>query len=78
MKIILSDGSVKEYKNSDPEAVELLAGMGQTLKVEHLNDGLAEEKTVSFYRQGEFLDLCRGPHILLPSNASHRCYCSFV
>ncbi|GHT36414.1 hypothetical protein FACS189427_07980 [Planctomycetales bacterium] len=48
------------------EAVELLAGTGQTLKVEHLNDGLAEEKTVSFYRQGEFLDLCRGPHIPSP------------
>jgi threonyl-tRNA synthetase len=40
--------------------------MGQTLKAEHLNDGLAAEKTVSFYRQGEFLDLCRGPHIPSP------------
>ena len=39
------------------------ATCGQSLKVEHLEDGLADEATVSFYRQGEFLDLCRGPHV---------------
>jgi len=48
------------------EAIELLEGIGQTLKVEHLRESLAGEETVSFYRQGEFLDLCRGPHIQRP------------
>jgi len=48
------------------EAIELLEGIGQTLKVEHLKESLAKEETVSFYRQGEFLDLCRGPHIERP------------
>ncbi|MCL2711650.1 MAG: threonine--tRNA ligase [Planctomycetaceae bacterium] len=48
------------------EALELLEGIGQTLKVEHLRESLADEQTVSFYRQGEFLDLCRGPHIERP------------
>src|SRR4029079_11266371 len=37
--------------------------LGQTLKVEHINEGLADHPTLSFYRQGEFIDLCRGPHI---------------
>lgn len=45
------------------EAIKLVDGMSQKLKVEHINTGLASHPTVSFYRQGEFVDLCRGPHI---------------
>lgn len=45
------------------EAVKLVDGMSQHLKVEHINTGLATHPTVSFYRQGEFVDLCRGPHV---------------
>jgi threonyl-tRNA synthetase len=37
--------------------------LNQGLKVEHIETGLAEHETVSFYRQGEFVDLCRGPHV---------------
>jgi threonyl-tRNA synthetase len=48
------------------EAVNILNSIGQSLKIEHLNDALAEEQNVSFYRQGEFIDLCRGPHITSP------------
>ena len=51
---------------SRDKAIELLASMGQTLKVDHLTTGLAENDVVSFYRQGEFLDVCRGPHIVSP------------
>ena len=40
-----------------------MRGMGQELKVEHINDGLAGHETLGFYRQGEFVDLCRGPHV---------------
>ena len=45
------------------EAREFCEGLRQKLKVEHIDTGLAEHPTVSFYRQGEFVDLCRGPHI---------------
>ncbi len=45
------------------EALKLVDGMSQSLKVEHINTGLAAHPTVSFYRQGEFVDLCRGPHV---------------
>ena len=45
------------------KAVELCADLGQTLKVEHLREGLADQASVSFYRQGEFIDLCAGPHV---------------
>ncbi len=33
------------------------------LKVEHIDDDLKQYPVLSFYRQGEFIDLCRGPHI---------------
>ncbi len=45
------------------EALALVEGLSQSLKVEHIQTGLASHPTVSFYRQGEFVDLCRGPHI---------------
>ena len=45
------------------EALQLVEGMSQSLKCEHIQTGLAAHPTVSFYRQGEFVDLCRGPHV---------------
>ncbi|MCA9138690.1 MAG: threonine--tRNA ligase [Planctomycetales bacterium] len=45
------------------EARKLCDDLDQDLKVEHIETGLADQPTVSFYRQGEFVDLCRGPHI---------------
>ncbi len=43
------------------EAVELFRSLGETYKVEML--GEFTDDIVSIYRQGEFLDLCRGPHV---------------
>ena len=45
------------------EAVKFCGDLKQGLKVEHIQTGLAEHPAMSFYRQGEFVDLCRGPHI---------------
>ncbi|MEM9643718.1 MAG: threonine--tRNA ligase, partial [Planctomycetota bacterium] len=45
------------------EASQLCDELDQDLKVEHIETGLSDQATVSFYRQGEFVDLCRGPHI---------------
>ena len=44
-------------------AIELCRELHQEFKVEHIQTGLADEKSLSFYRQGEFIDLCRGKHI---------------
>jgi len=43
------------------QAVELFRGMGEHYKVEIIA-GIPDDK-VSLYRQGEFVDLCRGPHV---------------
>jgi len=45
------------------EALSFCEELDQGLKVEHIRTGLAEHEELSFYRQGEFVDLCRGPHI---------------
>src|SRR5580692_7199887 len=45
------------------EARRFVGDLGQTFKVEHIDDELHKYGVLSFYRQGEFVDLCRGPHI---------------
>lgn len=62
-KLIREGEAFERLEKPRAEAIALLKDLGQTLKVEHLEDGLQAEEQVSFYRQGEFLDLCRGPHI---------------
>ena len=62
-RIIKEDEPFERIERPRDDALDVLRDMGQTLKVEHLEEGLGEHETVSFYRQGEFLDLCRGPHI---------------
>ncbi|MBZ4672897.1 threonine--tRNA ligase [Deferribacterales bacterium Es71-Z0220] len=46
---------------SKDEAVKLFSSMGETFKVEIINE--LEEGEVSLYEQGDFVDLCRGPHL---------------
>lgn len=48
---------------SRDHARELCQDLNQFLKVEHIDIGLAGEESLSFYKQGEFIDLCRGPHL---------------
>lgn len=45
------------------ESIQFCKDLNQELKVEHIEGGLADHESLSFYRQGEFVDLCRGPHI---------------
>ncbi len=62
-RIIAADEPFERLETPRAQALEVCAGLGQTLKVEHINEGLKDHATLSFYRQGEFLDLCRGPHV---------------
>jgi threonyl-tRNA synthetase len=67
-QIIKADEPFQRVEEPRARALELCRELGQELKVEHIEEGLKEHSTVSFYRQGEFLDLCRGPHV--PSAAA--------
>jgi threonyl-tRNA synthetase len=62
-KIVAEDEPFERIEEPHDKAVQICRDLGQTLKVEHLGEGLSAEQQVSFYRQGEFLDLCRGPHV---------------
>ena len=44
------------------EAIELFKGMNENFKVELIED-LPEDETITIYKQGDWLDLCRGPHM---------------
>ncbi len=62
-RIVKENEPFERVEMDRQEAIQFCADLGQSLKVEHLEEGLADESTVSFYRQGEFIDLCRGPHV---------------
>lgn len=62
-KIIKADEPFERIVEPRSQAVEICRDLRQPLKVEHIETGLADQPTLSFYRQGEFIDLCRGPHV---------------
>jgi threonyl-tRNA synthetase len=61
-KIIESNVKFERLEVSREEARALFAKQGETYKVEIL-DGIAEGSVISLYRSGDFVDLCRGPHV---------------
>ncbi|MGA2068820.1 MAG: threonine--tRNA ligase [Thermoguttaceae bacterium] len=62
-EIIRGDEPFERVEMDRREAIRFCRDLGQSLKVEHIETGLADQSQVSFYRQGEFMDLCRGPHL---------------
>ncbi len=62
-KIVKDAEPFERFERPTADARGLVADLQQTYKVEHIDDKLSHFPSVSFYRQGEFIDLCRGPHI---------------
>jgi threonyl-tRNA synthetase len=62
-KIIKSDEPFERIEESREKALQICRDLEQPYKVEHIEGGLSEHGAMSFYRQGEFIDLCRGPHV---------------
>jgi len=65
-RIIEADEAFERVEVPREKAAELVRGLNQPLKAEHIETGLAAHPSLSFYRQGEFVDLCRGPHVPSP------------
>jgi len=61
-KIIKEDLTVERFELPREEAIKFMSERGETYKVELIND-LPEDAVISFYKQGEFVDLCAGPHV---------------
>ncbi|WP_400204738.1 threonine--tRNA ligase [Candidatus Methanarcanum hacksteinii] len=62
-KIIKENLKIETYTLPRSEAIEYMKGRGEIYKVELIED-LPEDAPISFYKQGEFVDLCAGPHAL--------------
>ncbi len=62
-KIVKENIPIKSYTLPRPEAIKLMEDRGEPYKVELIND-LPEDAVLSFYEQGDFTDLCAGPHLM--------------
>ena len=62
-KIVKENLPVKPFVLPRDEAIKFMEEKGEPYKVELIED-LPDEETISFYTQGEFTDLCAGPHIM--------------
>ena len=62
-KIVAAAEPFERFERPTSEARGLVADLDQSYKVEHIDDELKQYPSLIFYRHGEFVDLCRGPHI---------------
>jgi len=61
-EIIKKDIPIERIELTRDEARKLLEELGENFKLELLEE-IPEGEKISFYRQGDFMDLCRGPHL---------------
>ncbi|MBR3904346.1 MAG: threonine--tRNA ligase [Clostridia bacterium] len=69
--IIKRNDRLERFELPRAEAIALMEEKGEPYKVELIQD-LPEDAVISFYRQGDFVDLCAGPH--LPSTGKVKAY----
>ncbi|WFD09532.1 threonine--tRNA ligase [Tepidibacter hydrothermalis] len=61
-KIVKEDLAIEGFELSKEEAIKLMKEKNEDYKIELIED-LPEGEVLSFYKQGDFVDLCRGPHL---------------
>ncbi|NLK37589.1 MAG: threonine--tRNA ligase [Epulopiscium sp.] len=62
-KIVKENLPIEKFELPRAEAIRFMEEKGEPYKVELIQD-LPEDAVISFYRQGEFTDLCAGPHLM--------------
>ncbi len=60
--IVKKNLPIKPFALSRDEAIKLMEERGENYKVEHISD-LAEDVTLTFFQQGDYIDMCVGPHL---------------
>ena len=61
-EIVKRDEKIERIVMSRQEAIEFFKKLGEHYKVQIIED-LPEDETITLYRQGNYTDLCRGPHV---------------
>ncbi len=65
MKAIIKENyPIERFELPVDEAVKLMEEKGEPYKVELINEHAAKGEPISFYKQGEFTELCAGPHLM--------------
>lgn len=62
-KVVKENLPIEKFELPRAEAIKFMEEKGEPYKVELIND-LPEDAVISFYKQGEFTDLCAGPHLM--------------
>ncbi len=62
-KIIDEKLQLERFELPRDKAIQLMEELGEDYKIELINE-LPQGESISFYRQGEFVDLCAGPHVM--------------
>lgn len=62
-KIIKENPTIERFELPRAEALKLMEDSNEPYKVELIND-LPEDEVISFYKMGDFTDLCAGPHLM--------------
>src|SRR6056300_346016 len=70
LKISEENLSIIHETKSKTEAVKFFESINETYKVDIIND-IGEDETLKVYSQGEFTDLCRGPHVPSTGTIKH-------
>ena len=69
MKKIVKEGlRLEQFELPPAEAIEYLKSIGEIYKVELCEEHAGKNEPISFYKQGEFTDLCAGPHLMSTSS----------
>ncbi len=61
-KIVKENLLIEKFVLSKDEAIKLMTELDEPYKVERIEE-LGDDATLTFYRQGEYVDLCSGPHL---------------
>ena len=61
-KVVQANHKLERFELPREEAIKFMAERNEDYKVELIND-LPEDAIISFYKQGDFVDLCAGPHM---------------
>ena len=67
-KIVKENPEIKRYYLSPEEAIAKVTADGEIYKEELIREHAAKGEALSFYEQGEFYDLCAGPHLMSVAN----------
>ncbi len=68
MKKIVKEGlELEQFELSPSDAIDYLSKQGEIYKVELCEEHADKGEPISFYKQGEFTDLCAGPHLMTTS-----------